>query len=446
MNRSLELSWSVRPSLGAWSVLAATALVLAGAAPSAARSPLAQIPTLPEPEQPQNGSPSPADPNSDAPASEFQDRRMPEAESAPAPASGTEQPATQPTQPARPQNVRRNANPGSAQSVPYLLGPGDTIQVNVFGQEDLSGSQRILGDGSVALPLVGRIKLAGLTLTEASNQIKQQLSEFIKRPLVTVSLAQTRPVRVTIVGEVNRPGSYIVSSGQARAPSQAGTTGSTGSASSRSGAGDRFSGGIPTVTEALQVAGGITESTDVRNIQIKRLQGTNRANTLKVNLWELLQSGNANQNVALRDGDRIVVPEAQKLSPAEATEVASANFAPDTIQVGVVGEVKSPGRVELKPNTPLNQALLAAGGFDNKRADKGEVELVRLQEDGTVKKRTIPVDFSEGINPEKNPTLRNRDVVIVKRSTLTTVGDTLESILGPFTNVFSVFRLFDIFN
>jgi len=147
--------------------------------------------------------------------------------------------------------------------------------------------------------------------------------------------------------------------------------------------------------------------------------------------------------VTLRDGDRIIVPEASEQTPAESTQIAEANFSPETIQVSLVGEVKSPGRIQVEPNTPLNQALLASGGFDRGRADEGEVHLIRLQKDGTVTRREIPVDFSEGISFESNPTLRDGDIVVAERNTLTKVSDTVSNIFRPFTSIFSVFRTFD---
>ena len=93
------------------------------------------------------------------------------------------------------------------------------------------------------------------------------------------------------------------------------------------------------------------------------------------------------------------------------------------------------------PNTPLNQAILAAGGFNSARAKKGSVQLVRLKPDGTVDKRKINVDFSEGINDDNNPTLRNQDVVVVSRSGFTSVTDTVSPVggtLGFFRFLFGI--------
>jgi len=98
--------------------------------------------------------------------------------------------------------------------------------------------------------------------------------------------------------------------------------------------------------------------------------------------------------------------------------------------------------LKVSPDTPLNQVLLAAGGFNN-RARKGSVELIRLNSNGTVTRRRIHVDLSSGIDEGTNPILTNRDVIIVGRSTLASIGDTLGTLLSPIGQAFSLFNLFN---
>ncbi|NJR39443.1 MAG: hypothetical protein HC781_12280 [Leptolyngbyaceae cyanobacterium CSU_1_4] len=153
----------------------------------------------------------------------------------------------------------------------------------------------------------------------------------------------------------------------------------------------------------------------------------------------MLKSGDANQDPILQEGDSIVVTQVAALNPAEASALASTSFSPDSIKINVVGEVAQPGTFELPPNTPLNQAILAAGGFNN-RARRASVNLVRLNEDGSVSREEIPVDFTQGIADGKNPSLRNNDVVVVGRSGLAATSDTLGQVLAPLGNVFSIFQ------
>ncbi|MFM6011547.1 MAG: polysaccharide biosynthesis/export family protein [Dolichospermum sp.] len=237
--------------------------------------------------------------------------------------------------------------------------------------------------------------------------------------------SQTSPRTVVVIGQVYRPGSYLV------------TAGSTGG-----GDGGASGSGLPTVMRSLQLAGGITSLADVRKIKLRRPTRIGTEQTIDINLWQLLQSGDINQDIVIQDGDTIVVPTAVDISAAEATQLAKTTLSPNTIEVGVVGEVKRPGAVRLQPNSSLNQALLAAGGFNDSRASKGSVELIRLNANGTVTKRPIKVDLSKGINEETNPILRNNDVVVVDRNVLAKTGDRVNTVAGPLGTILGIIRLF----
>jgi polysaccharide export outer membrane protein len=250
-----------------------------------------------------------------------------------------------------------------------------------------------------------------------------------------------RPINVTLVGEVSRPGPYsITGGGEATGGATGAVTGTTTGATGAGGGGGATT-GPPTVTKAIQIAGGITALADVRSITIRRSTRSCGDRLINVNMWNLLREGDIAQDVILQEGDSITIPTATALDPAEATQLAGASFAPNTIVVNVVGEVTKPGAIPVPPNTPLNQAVLAAGGF-NTRARKRSVDLIRLNPNGTVEKREIDVDLAQGINTEGNPTLRNNDVVVVRRSTLASIGDTLGTILTPVGNFVNFLRIF----
>jgi polysaccharide export outer membrane protein len=262
------------------------------------------------------------------------------------------------------------------------------------------------------------------------------------RQLADASFApqQIEPVNIAIIGEVARPGPYSVSGGGV---GTGGATGAiTGTETGAVGAGGGGDVGPPTVTKAIQVAGGITALADIRSITITRATRTGGTRVIPINLWALLRSGDLSEDFLLQDGDTIIIPTATAINPAEAGQLAEASFAPNEIVVNVVGEVEAPGAITVPPNTPLNQAVLAAGGF-NPRSRRSSVDLIRLNDNGTVSKRRISVDLAQGINEEGNPTLRNNDVVVVRRNTLASVGDTLGNALNPvgsFLNIFSIFR------
>ncbi|MEL6488822.1 MAG: SLBB domain-containing protein [Cyanobacteria bacterium J06621_3] len=428
----------------------------------------------------------------------------------------------------------------------YTLGSGDVVNINIFRVPQYSSESQVLIDGTLNLPLVGKVTVDGLTLAAASEAISARYAQYLRRPLITLSLLSRRPLQISIAGEINRPGSYTIDQGnnqnsrlsrligtsggvtqsadlaqvrvqRARAGSgpqaivlnlvdliangnlaqditlrdgdevfiptasvptenaalladsnlaadsnqpinvavvgevyrpgpytlrgsvartgDAGTPGSSGSANSPT-----------TVTTAIQVAGGIKPEADIRKVQVVRPTRTGVPQIFEADLWSLLTDGDLAQDAALQEGDTIIVPVATALTAQEISEIASASFSPNTIRVNVVGEVKRPGTVELPPNTPLSQAILAVGGFNQSRASQGTADLVRLNENGTVTRSEIPVDFAQGISEENNPLLRNNDVVIVDRNALAGFSDTLGTVLNPLRGVFSLFRLFDFFD
>ncbi|MGJ5630266.1 SLBB domain-containing protein [Nostoc sp. CALU 1950] len=246
--------------------------------------------------------------------------------------------------------------------------------------------------------------------------------------------SQTTPRTVTIIGEVNRPGSYLVTPASTDA-AQAGATANSGTTTPN---------GLPNVTRVIQLAGGITAQADVRNLRLRRPTRSGSEQAIDINLWQLLQSGDTNQDIIVQDGDTIVIPTATEINPAEATQLATTTLSPARIQVGVVGEVKRPGLTDVQPNSSLNQAILAAGGFNDARASSDAVDLIRLNPNGSVTKRIVKVDFSAGINEQTNPILRNNDVVVVNRSGLAKTGDTTNTIAGPLGVIFNILRLFGI--
>ena len=420
----------------------------------------------------------------------------------------------------------------------YTLGSGDRLKIDIFQVAEYSGETSVLVDGTVNLALIGKVNVQGITLTQMAEALTQRYARYVKRPIVTVSLVTPRALRISLSGEVNNPGSYTVSlDEQMRFPSltdliqkagglttvadisqvqvrrmlqgqerqlnvnlwellnqgnlnqdislrdgdsiliptktmidpketrelldanfgiQASQTlnvaiigevyrpGAYQLTAGQGGAGGKADITVkpepPRLTQAIAIAGGIKPLANVREIQIKRSTRTGNEQLLNVDLWALLETGNTDGDVILQEGDTIVIPTVTDFSPQESETLASASFSPATIVVNMVGEVAKPGPTEMPPNTPLTKGLLAAGGF-NGRAVKGSVELIRLNPNGSVTKREIPVDFAEGINNENNPALRNNDVILVKTSFLAKAGDAL-GFLSPFYFLTRIFTLF----
>jgi polysaccharide export outer membrane protein len=234
-------------------------------------------------------------------------------------------------------------------------------------------------------------------------------------------------INVAVIGEIFRPGSYKLSPGT-RATNVGEVGGSSGTNNSQLNAADSQP---IRLTQAIQEAGGIKSLADIRNVEVRRQNRNGDFEVIVVNLWELLDEGNLDKDVILKNGDVITVPQADKLSPEEFEAIATANFSPRTITINVVGEVRGAGAKQLPPNTTLNQAILAAGSFDPLRADTASVNLIRMNPDGTVTKMNIDPDFSLNISSERNPTLRNNDVILVDTNGLTATTDTLKTLFSP---------------
>jgi polysaccharide export outer membrane protein len=156
-----------------------------------------------------------------------------------------------------------------------------------------------------------------------------------------------------------------------------------------------------------------------------------------------LKQGGFAPNPLIYDGDSIRVLKADAPINADLITTASSNFAPSTITVKVLGEVASPGVVEISSNAPLSQAILASGGL-NTRASESRVELIRMDGEGrtTIKK----MSYSPGseLSSSNNPPLRSGDVVVVDRNFIAKFSDGMNNALEPLTpivNAASVLRI-----
>ncbi|WP_310483603.1 SLBB domain-containing protein [Chamaesiphon sp. VAR_48_metabat_403] len=300
--------------------------------------------------------------------------------------------------------VRRNTRTGVGQVLPINL--LNLLKAGDFGQDI------ILQDGdTILLPTANEINTANSSLVAASNLGPQAIS----------------PPKVVVVGEVNRPGTYTV---QGAGNTTNNSTQLTGTVA------------LPTVTNAIQAAAGIKPTADIRQIQLIR---TTRSGEQKIalNLFKLIQQGDTSQDIILQEGDRIFIPIAQNPTAQDVDLVASSTFSPATIRINVIGEAAGGaggGNREVPSNTTLNQAILLAGGFNNVRANKNEVDFIRLNPNGTVTKRLIKLNFARGIDAESNPRLQNNDTIVIGRNNLTRIGDGFSTILTPFNGLLNIFR------
>tara|TARA_Y100000739_G_C20583664_1_gene454177 strand:+ start:214 stop:1347 length:1134 start_codon:yes stop_codon:yes gene_type:complete len=312
----------------------------------------------------------------------------------------------------------------------YLIGPGDILSLFLFDAPEFSGDYSVLNDGTLQLPLIGTIYLNNLSISQASSIIEEKYRDQLLRPELHLTVKVPRPILVSVIGEIERPGIYSLTSSEQ---------------SILAGGPQISNNGLPTVVDAIQKAGGITQNADLSEVIIvRKLPGLeNELKTTKINLIDLIFEGDHSQNLFLFDGDVIRLIKAKEISP-NTMKIARANLSPSTINVRVIGQVKEPGQINLSANTPLNQAVLSAGGPLAWRANKGNIILIRVNQNGTVTKKRYKLNLNANVSYKKNPPLKDKDIVYVKSSILNRVTVGLGAVTGPIAPIINAYTLFKI--
>ncbi len=197
----------------------------------------------------------------------------------------------------------------------YILGTGDMLNISLYGMNETEIDARVNKDGNIKVEYVGLINVNGLTIEQAKQRISSRMQKSYPalssgKTKLSISLGNVRSIRVTVVGEVERPGGYQVSA-------------------------------LANVFNVIYLTGGPTEKGSLRNIQLVR---DNKVLTT-IDLYTFLQNGLMPQNIRLQDQDVIV-------------------FTPYLKRVELGGQVKRPMIYELLPTDNLKQALTFAGGFN----------------------------------------------------------------------------------
>ncbi len=321
-----------------------------------------------------------------------------------------------------PQAISNPDNEFSAVSA-YLLGPGDELDLRVFGYDEYTGSQIILPDGTITLPIIGKVVAEKQTPEQLTQEITARLQALLVEPIVTVRVSRLRPLLVNITGEVQRPGPI-----QLQGLSGAGTTTTTGGSVQSTGS-------IPTVSTAIASVGGITKDADIRAVVLKRLKPSGETVSITLNLWEAIRSANSTPDVLLRDGDTLFVPKATELGEIDTKLLSRSTLAPKTVRVTVFGEVKSPGEHQVAPDSNISKAVGVAGGPTNV-ANLAAVAYVRLTANGTIQKQGV--DLS---NLSDNVQVQDGDVVIVPKTDVSSFTDLLQTVTN-ILNPFLIYRAF----
>jgi len=157
------------------------------------------------------------------------------------------------------------------------IGNDDVLAINVWKEPDISRSVPVRSDGKISLPLVGEVQAAGRTPLKLEQDIAAKLKSFIGEPEVTVIVQQINSQKFSILGQVNRPGSYAI----------------TDSA---------------TVLEAIALAGGFRDFAKQKSIYVLRQSADGAQSRISFNYKEVVKGQNPGQNIKLQPHDTIVVP------------------------------------------------------------------------------------------------------------------------------------------
>jgi polysaccharide export outer membrane protein len=228
--------------------------------------------------------------------------------------------------------------PSETSAVPdtYLVGRGDQLLINFYGKESASFEVLVDREGRINIPDLSPVQVAGLTFAEVKELIKLKVEQEIIGVKAFVSLGQLRSMRIMVLGEAYKPGSYSVSS-------------------------------LTTVSHALFVSGGVSDIASLRNIQVKRAGKV----VTNFDLYDLLIRGDSSNDIILKPGDVVFVP-----------SVGS--------QVTVEGLVKRPAIFELKKGETAKELLAMAGGLKPGAYTKNAV-VERFKNN---RKEVLTVDFS----------------------------------------------------
>ena len=344
----------------------------------------------------------------------------------------------------------------------YILGPGDSLQIELLDIPELSGTFAIGPDGTLYLPRLRALYVEGLTVEELRLFLTDQFRTYVRNPQLYIRPVGYRPVRIYVGGEVRRPGYYLLSGSQdltnlssSAEASQlsAGTAGvetrpglnqvPAGSAPRGPGGGlSTFGALFPTVFDAIRTAQGITPFSDLSQVQVTRRQplssggGRIRAN---LNFLSLITDGDESQNIRLFDGDVVSVGKSPVVLREQLLKAGQTNLSPQFIQVYVSGRVKTPGGVTLPQGSALTQAITLAGGM---QLLKGKVEFVRFTREGEIDRRVFSYSPGAASGSPTNPILMAGDIIRVQDSALSATVGLLNELSGPFVGVYSVYSLF----
>ena len=160
---------------------------------------------------------------------------------------------------------------------------------------------------------------------------------------------------------------------------------------------------------------------------------------------DIITKGDQSQNIFLRDGDIVSLKKALNNSD-EYNAIASSNIFPPNINVNILGSVNRPGITSIRSNTPLVQAIMQAGGPVKWKSDTGNVELIRINQNGTAYRKRFKIDLKQSMSAENNPILKDGDLVRVNPTLIENISSGMGALTDPISgilNAIAVIKLID---
>lgn len=259
------------------------------------------------------------------------------------------------------------STPPGQSGVIYRVGASDVLAIKVFNEEPLNNDYTVDSDGSITFPLIGRVQVAGLSTREVEEHLTERLDgDYLKRPQVSVEIAQYRSRSIFVMGEVKSPGRYQINGPQTLLEVLA-HAGSTTPAASDTIIVQRYKDGMAAAVSAPAIPG------DAQSAEVFR-----------VSLTEL-REGRLTANILLQDSDTIIVPPAERFY--------------------VTGYVRTPGAFVLRSGLTVRQAIAEAGGITERGSTRG-IKIIRKRKDG--KEVELDADMSDLVLPNDTIKVRQR--------------------------------------
>ena len=254
---------------------------------------------------------------------------------------------------------------------------------------ELNKVYRIDIDGKLNLTNIGNVYVRGLNTSKLEELLNKKYEEYIIDPDIKILIKEYRPLEIYLHGEITNPGMYTLSqySKFVTTANNGHSTMITKNQSNFNNERGQFSSlKHPKLFDAIKAAGGVTFFSDLKNVEVLRNDPISKGGKIKatINFLDVIESGNADMNIRLYDGDIIYIKETNEPISTQLTKAIKTNLNPKFIDVMVSGRVENPGNIVASKASTLNDAIEIAGG---KKALSGKVTYISFKGDGSIIKR-----------------------------------------------------------